>query len=152
MAAFMQCVRRFVCEIPSQSSRILRRKSRNECGRTWLERSCASSAPETRQQDEIREPVVPENYRHVYPEFLPDPKPEWRNAVRERLERADMLKRRAHIDLPEFYVGSVLAVTFSDPHAVSGSNRFLGICIQRKGCGLRAEFTLRNVVDGQGKP
>ncbi|CAH0731974.1 unnamed protein product, partial [Brenthis ino] len=89
-------------------------------------------------------------YRHVYPEFLPDPNPKWRNSLREKLERADMLKRRNQIDLPEFYVGSILAVTISDPHAQGKTNRFVGICIERKGCGLRAEFTLRNVIDHQG--
>ncbi|CAH2095207.1 unnamed protein product [Euphydryas editha] len=88
--------------------------------------------------------------RHVYPEFLPDPNPNWRNSLREKMERADMLKRRSQIDIPEFYVGSILAVTISDPHAQGKTNRFVGICIERKGCGLRAEFTLRNVVDHQG--
>ncbi|CAG9793467.1 unnamed protein product [Diatraea saccharalis] len=88
--------------------------------------------------------------RHIYPEFLPDPNPKWRNSLREKLERADMLQRRSQIDIPEFYVGSILAVTISDPHAQSKTNRFVGICIERKGCGLRAEFTLRNVVDHQG--
>ncbi|XP_053615782.1 large ribosomal subunit protein bL19m-like [Plodia interpunctella] len=88
--------------------------------------------------------------RHAYPEFLPDPNPNWRNSLREKLERADMLKRRAQINIPEFYVGSILAVTISDPHAQGKTNRFVGICIERKGCGLRAEFTLRNVVDHQG--
>lgn len=62
----------------------------------------------------------------------------------------DMINRRTHIDIPEFYVGSILAVTSSDPHAAGKTARFLGICIQRKGCGLRAEFVLRNVVDNQG--
>ncbi|CAG4960241.1 unnamed protein product [Colias eurytheme] len=89
-------------------------------------------------------------YRHVYPEFLPDPNPKWRNSLREKLERADMLNRRNQVDIPEFYVGSILAVTISDPHAQGKTNRFVGICIERKGCGLRAEFTLRNVVDHQG--
>lgn len=44
-------------------------------------------------------------FRHIYPEFLPDPNPKWRNSLREKLERADMLKRRNQIDIPEFYVG-----------------------------------------------
>lgn len=88
--------------------------------------------------------------RHAYPEFLPDPNPKWRNSLREKLERADMLKRRNQIDIPEFYVGSILAVTIADPHSQGKTNRFVGICIERKGCGLRAEFTLRNVVDHQG--
>lgn len=52
-----------------------------------------------------RKPVVPSNCRYVYPEFLPDPKMEWRNSLREKLERLDMIQRRKHIDIPEFYVG-----------------------------------------------
>lgn len=52
-----------------------------------------------------RKSVVPSNYRFVYPEFLPDPKMEWRNALREKLERMDMIQRRKHLDIPEFYVG-----------------------------------------------
>lgn len=48
------------------------------------------------------------------------------------------------------FPGSILAVTISDPHAQGKTNRFVGICIERKGCGLRAEFILRNVIDHQG--
>lgn len=57
---------------------------------------------------------------------------------------------RTHIDIPEFYVGSIIAVTRADPHASGKISRFVGICIQREGCGLRANFTLRNAVDHQG--
>lgn len=88
--------------------------------------------------------------RFIYPEFLPDPNPEHRNALREKLERLDMIARRSCIVIPEFYVGSILAVTYSEPHSPGKVNRFVGICIQRKGCGLRASFILRNVVDNQG--
>jgi len=89
-------------------------------------------------------------YRFVYPEFLPDPNPELRNRIREKLERIDMLKRRANIDIPEFYVGSVLRISVSDPHSPDKSNTFVGICTERGGTGLRAFFVLRNHVDGQG--
>jgi hypothetical protein len=41
----------------------------------------------------------------VYPEFLPDPKVDRRNSLREKLERMDMLNRRSNIDIPEFYTG-----------------------------------------------
>lgn len=99
---------------------------------------------------EPRKPILPPNYRFLYPEFLPDPKVEWRNQVRERLERQDMLNRRKHIDLPEFYVGSIMAVTTSDPHSEGKTNRFVGICIDRQNCGLRAKFVLRNVIDHIG--
>ncbi|XP_037954356.1 39S ribosomal protein L19, mitochondrial [Teleopsis dalmanni] len=97
-----------------------------------------------------RKPLVPATYRFVYPEFLPDPKIEWRNHVREKLERMDMVNRRTQIDIPEFYVGSVLAVTSSDPHSVGKITRFVGICIHREFCGLSARFILRNVIDHQG--
>ncbi|CAF4841806.1 unnamed protein product [Pieris macdunnoughi] len=125
-------------------------------------RSCLSSLPEKVEKTNADEDKMTRigrrprsqnpmlEYRHIYPEFLPDPNPNWRNSLREKLERADMLERRKQIDIPEFYVGSILAVTISDPHAQGKTNRFVGICIERKGCGLRAEFTLRNVVDHQG--
>ena len=43
-----------------------------------------------------------------------------------------------------------MAATVADPHAPGKKNRFVGLCIQRGGHGLRAFFILRNVVDGQG--
>uniref|UniRef100_A0AAR5PTH7 Large ribosomal subunit protein bL19m n=1 Tax=Dendroctonus ponderosae TaxID=77166 RepID=A0AAR5PTH7_DENPD len=101
-----------------------------------------------REKDVLKK-QIPE-CRHVYPEFLPDPKVEFRNVIREKLERSDMVARRTQIDIGEFYVGSVLAVTSSDRHAPGKTHRFVGICIQREGCGLRASFILRNVVDHQG--
>ncbi|XP_043253476.1 39S ribosomal protein L19, mitochondrial [Colletes gigas] len=91
-----------------------------------------------------------EKHRYIYPEFLPDPNPIYRNIMREKLERFDMLARRSVINIPEFYVGSVLSVTYSEPHATGKVNKFVGICIQREGCGLRAAFVLRNIVDGEG--
>lgn len=90
------------------------------------------------------------NYRFIYPEFLPSPDPLYRNSLKEKLERIDMLARRSVITIPEFYVGSVLAVTYSEPHATGKVNRFVGICILREGAGLRASFILRNVVNGEG--
>lgn len=55
-----------------------------------------------------------------------------------------------HIDVPEFYVGSVLSVITSDPHSIGKTSKFVGLCIDRDRCGLRARFILRNVVDHQG--
>lgn len=104
---------------------------------------------ETKISEESMLPAL-QKYRYIYPEFLPDPKLEFRNAVREKLERIDMLKRRSILNIPEFYVGSIISVTTSEPHTKEKSNRFVGICIQREGCGLRANFILRNVVDHQG--
>jgi large subunit ribosomal protein L19 len=64
--------------------------------------------------------------------------------------RADMLERRMNLDVPEFYVGSIVAVTLADPNMGNRQNRFLGICIRREREGLFHHFTLRNVVDGLG--
>ncbi|XP_054716413.1 39S ribosomal protein L19, mitochondrial-like [Uloborus diversus] len=89
-------------------------------------------------------------YRFVFPEFLPKAHFECRNKVCEALERQDMLSRRSKIDIPEFYVGSVLAVTATDPYAPSKETRFVGICIARTYGGLNSSFVLRNVVDKQG--
>jgi len=90
------------------------------------------------------------DYKFIYPEFLPNPDLVRRDKLTERLERRDMLARRAVITIPEFYVGSVLAVSVADCYASGKTNRFLGVCIQRDGNGLRANFTLRNIIDGQG--
>lgn len=43
-----------------------------------------------------------------------------------------------------------MAVTSSDPHTDGKVSRFVGICIDRDRCGLRARFILRNVIDHQG--
>ena len=101
------------------------------------------------------------NYRHkvsrrdlrfIFPEFLPDPVERTRNRTVERLVRKDMLRRRNAVEIPEFYVGSVVAVTVSDKNAPSANktSRFVGIVIARGGAGLNAWFTVRNVIDGQG--
>ena len=47
-------------------------------------------------------------------------------------------------------LGSIMSVNMADTHAPGKQSRFVGICIDRGGHGLRAHFTLRNVVDGQG--
>ncbi|XP_065308341.1 large ribosomal subunit protein bL19m isoform X3 [Dermacentor albipictus] len=90
------------------------------------------------------------DYRFIYPEFLPDRDFSLRNSIREKLERKDMLNRRSVIEIPEFYVGSIMAVTVSDNNAPGKQNRFVGICIMRAGIGMRHRFTLRNVIDNQG--
>lgn len=90
------------------------------------------------------------DYRYIYPDFLPNPAYYYRDKVLERLERRDMFERRKQIIIPEFYVGSILAVTTSDPYAPNKVNRFVGICIKREGYGLRHVFQMRNVVDGFG--
>lgn len=111
---------------------------------------CFSAKPAPETDDEKKRRRIPSEYRFQYREFLPDPTHKFRNAVKERLERKDMLDRRAQIYIPEFYPGSIVAVTSSDPHSQGKTNRFLGICIDRDRCGLNARFILRNVIDHQG--
>jgi len=92
------------------------------------------------------------DYRFIFPEFLPDPNPAFRNPLAEKLQRQDLLSRRHVLEIPEFYVGSYMAVTVSDscsPHP-NKLSRFVGICIDRGGCSLRSWFILRNIVEGQG--
>ncbi|KAH9495395.1 mitochondrial 54S ribosomal protein YmL19 [Bulinus truncatus] len=93
---------------------------------------------------------APRDFRYIMPEFLPRPNYVVRDRVLEKLERRDMIRRRAVIVIPEFYVGSIMAVSVSDPYAPNKKNRFVGICIDRGGHGLKAYFILRNVVDGLG--
>lgn len=86
--------------------------------------------------------------RFLSPEFIP---PRQRtNPLKFAIERKDMVQRRKVFDIPEFYVGSILAVIMADPYANGKSNRFVGICTQRSGKGLGATFVLRNVIEGQG--
>uniref|UniRef100_A0AC35TI76 39S ribosomal protein L19, mitochondrial n=1 Tax=Rhabditophanes sp. KR3021 TaxID=114890 RepID=A0AC35TI76_9BILA len=91
-----------------------------------------------------------DEFPEIYPDFAKTPIMGRRNNLRERLERMDMLNRRMNIDIPEFYVGSIVAVTTSDPNLASKKRRFVGICIRREREGLMHNFTLRNVVDGLG--
>ncbi|XP_061741782.1 39S ribosomal protein L19, mitochondrial [Nerophis ophidion] len=86
--------------------------------------------------------------KFLSPEFIP---PRQRtNPLKFYMERKDMVRRRSIIDLPEFYVGSILAVTMSDPNASGKTNHFVGLCIQRGGKGLGATFVLRNIINNQG--
>ncbi|XP_012530399.1 39S ribosomal protein L19, mitochondrial [Monomorium pharaonis] len=132
-----------------RTARVLRHSVRGNSS-TVARGSVQESHNNETEQNVEQKKVIPDRYRFVYPEFLPDPDSRYRNSLREKLERIDMLARRTHIAIPEFYVGSVLAVTYSEPHAPGKINKFVGICIERGGCGLRATFILRNVIDNQG--
>ncbi|XP_041832135.1 39S ribosomal protein L19, mitochondrial [Melanotaenia boesemani] len=86
--------------------------------------------------------------KFLSPEFIP---PRQRtNPLKFFIERKDMIRRRKVLDIPEFYAGSILAVTMADPSASGKTNRFVGICVQRGGKGLGATFILRNIIDNQG--
>lgn len=86
--------------------------------------------------------------KFLSPEFIP---PRQRtNPLKFAMERKDMICRRQVLNIPEFYAGSILAVTMADTHAAGKVQRFVGICIQRGGTGLGATFMLRNIIDNQG--
>lgn len=114
----------------------------------------AVKAPSVEQpsvkRQKYNETAANRDYKYIYPDFLPNPVHYFRDKIREKLERRDMIERRKQINVPEFYVGCILAVTVSDPYAPGKVNRFVGICIHRDDYGLRHSFTLRNNVDGLG--
>lgn len=86
--------------------------------------------------------------KFLSPEFIP---PRQRtDPLKFSIERKDMIRRRKILNIPEFYVGSILAVSMADPNATGKVNRFVGICIQRGGKGLGATFVLRNIINNQG--
>ncbi len=80
------------------------------------------------------------DFRFIFPEFLPDPEPKHRNHTVERLARRDMIRRRNEVEIPEFYVGSIVSVTTADENSPSSNktSRFVGIVIARGGSGLNA--------------
>lgn len=99
----------------------------------------------------FRESIIPKEwlkYLERYPEFLPDPINTSKLLVNRQLD--DMLTRRSVVEIPEFYVGSIVAVTASDRYSETKKSRFVGICIHRTGQLTYANFTLRNVIDGMG--
>ncbi|XP_010767637.1 large ribosomal subunit protein bL19m [Notothenia coriiceps] len=86
--------------------------------------------------------------KFLSPEFIP---PRQRtDPIKFSMERKDMIRRRQVLNIPEFYPGSILAVTMADTNAAGKVSRFVGICIQRGGTGLGATFILRNIIDNQG--
>ncbi|KAI0978689.1 hypothetical protein GJ496_005435 [Pomphorhynchus laevis] len=91
-----------------------------------------------------------DKFRYTHQDFIPNPTQYFRDYLAEKLERKDMIQRRAQIDIPLFYVGSIIAVESADPYAPNKINRFVGICICRSGHGLRHFFILRNVIEGVG--
>ncbi|TRY75198.1 hypothetical protein TCAL_00647 [Tigriopus californicus] len=92
------------------------------------------------------------DFRFIFPEFLPDPNSEFRQPLAEKLARQDLLRRRAQVEIPEFYVGSIVAVTTSESYAHTADKltKFVGIVIERGGTGPRAWIKVRNVVDKIG--
>ncbi|XP_078697925.1 large ribosomal subunit protein bL19m-like [Branchiostoma floridae x Branchiostoma belcheri] len=88
--------------------------------------------------------------RFISPEFIIPRGMKADFPTKNHVERMDMLRRRSVMDIPEFYVGSILSVLTADPYAPGKYQKFVGICIKRGGYGLGATFTLRNVLNEQG--
>lgn len=89
-------------------------------------------------------------FRFIYGDFIRNFDTAKFNPILSRLERRDMMYRRIIVCIPEFYVGSILAVTVADTNAPGKKSRFVGLCIHRAEHGSRHFFILRNVVEGQG--
>lgn len=120
---------------------------------TWiLDKHRASDLSHTpiKEQTQTVLKTVPRDFKFVFDDFLPSPHHDHRDKIREMLERKDMYRRRAIMEIPEFYVGTIMAVTVGDQFAAKKSSRFVGICINRVMNGLRSKFTLRNHIDGDG--
>ncbi|KHJ97501.1 hypothetical protein OESDEN_02521, partial [Oesophagostomum dentatum] len=92
----------------------LSRLSRATCAQLAICRSSASGCPSRPalancKQSGLKRMV--EELRHIpdfpliYPDFLQSPVWNRRNPLKEELELQDMLERRMHVDIPEFFVG-----------------------------------------------
>jgi len=49
-------------------------------------------------------------FRYIFPDFLPNPDMMYRDKLAEKLQRHDMIRRRTVMDVPEFYVGTFIAL------------------------------------------
>lgn len=140
----LRTVTRCVNTVPDK---VLEKTRYSKLGAAIKAPSVEEPQPKAKQETDLG---TNRDYKYIYPDFLPDPVFYFRDKIKEKLERRDMIERRKQINIPEFYVGCVLAVTVSDPYAPGKTNRFVGICIHRDNYGLRHSFTLRNCVDGVG--
>uniref|UniRef100_A0AC34G3N3 Uncharacterized protein n=1 Tax=Panagrolaimus sp. ES5 TaxID=591445 RepID=A0AC34G3N3_9BILA len=61
-----------------------------------------TSSTKATKKDALNQQI--KDFPVIYPDFLPSPVWNRRSPLFERLQRADMLERRMHIDIPEFYV------------------------------------------------
>lgn len=71
-----------------------------------------------------------------------------RNKKAEKMQLISCLKKRKTFNIPEFYAGSIIRVTYADRHV--GKLRFAGRCLFRDGYGNDARFVLRNILDNEG--
>ena len=52
------------------------------------------------EQNSAEKKLSRRDYRFIFPEFLPDPNPSFRNALAEKLQRKDLLSRRNQVEIP----------------------------------------------------
>ena len=71
-----------------------------------------------------------------------------RVGIMEYIQRRDMWRRRQELDLPMFFAGSLLRVTYSDPFHPAGVTSFSGVCMAVRRKLLGSNFVLRNHVGG----
>ncbi|XP_035686162.1 39S ribosomal protein L19, mitochondrial-like [Branchiostoma floridae] len=132
--------------------RVLLRSRQNLCLR-WSSSTVEAAKPAAAASPDITELTQGQKnktQRFISPEFIIPRGMKADFPTKNHMERMDMLRRRSVIDIPEFYVGSILSVLTADPYAPGKYQQFVGICIKRGGYGLGATFTLRNIVNGQG--
>ena len=65
------------------------------------------------------------DFRYIFPEFLPDPNPDFRNALAERLQRRDLLSRRDKVEIPGILeivlIGKTSEIKFLIYYAIASS-------------------------------
>ena len=68
--------------------------------------------------------------------------------LRSYLNYRDVWTRRKAVNIPYFGVGSIIAVTASDPNQPKGSLRFIGTCLRIRLCGMNSAIKVANVIQG----
>jgi len=107
--------------------------------------------PKLEQKNEvadITEAIEGREDRKLFaPEYI-SPERQAPHSLWKRLVRQDCLRRRNVIEIPEFYVGSLLRVTYTDKYAQDKSTIFAGRVIYLHGFGTNHKVLLRNFVNG----
>ena len=62
--------------------------------------SSETESPNKPEQNSTEKKLSRRDYRFIFPEFLPDPNPSFRNALAEKLQRKDLLSRRNQVEIP----------------------------------------------------
>ena len=73
-------------------------------------------------------------FKLMAPEYI-SPQQQAPHSLWKRLVRQDCLRRRQHVDIPEFYPGSILAIVYADKFAPDKKLRFVGRVLHMTGFG-----------------